>query len=211
MMNFVKKNRMLIDNEALDYIISARSTPALSPQDEAELLEKAARGNNTAFQKLVGANKRMVVDAVLKYIGDGEVMSDVMREGEVGLTVAVIRYKHITDQPFSVYAEEMITRHLPWAVHGRYTEPSVPAEMMQVYGRAKQAGDLIVAEKEEEPTIGMISKRTKLPEYKIELAMKWYGKYGPLLEEIGFEIGPYESTPERESRYYPDEEESDLI
>ena len=74
-------------------IVSNSSFPKpLSPEEEKECLERMARGDLSAKEKLINHNMRLVVHVVKKYSGSAET-DDLISVGSIGLIKAINTYQ----------------------------------------------------------------------------------------------------------------------
>ena len=99
----------LVDNFSIDdpvrmYLKEIGKVPLLSPDEEIDLAQKMAEGNETAKQKLAEANLRLVVSIAKRYVGRGMQFLDLIQEGNLGLIKAVEKFDYTKGYKFSTYA-----------------------------------------------------------------------------------------------------------
>ena len=94
------------------YVNNNSSFPKpLTPKEEVELLEKYRNGDNSAKEKLVQHNLRLVAHIVKKYNQAGEA-EDFIGVGSLGLIKAIETYKSNVGTQFSTYAARCIENEI---------------------------------------------------------------------------------------------------
>ena len=79
--------------DALDhYLQQIGRFPLLGAEEEAELAQKIKNGSETARQKMIQANLRLVVKMIRKYRDLGVPAADLISEGNIGLIRAINRF-----------------------------------------------------------------------------------------------------------------------
>ena len=86
------------------YLKDINNIPLLSPDEEKKYIALAKKGDKDAKQKLINANLRFVVKVAKKYRNSGLSFSDLISEGNVGLTIAVDKVDPSKDVHFISYA-----------------------------------------------------------------------------------------------------------
>lgn len=76
----------------------------VSADEERQLAQRIAAGDQVAKQKLIQANLRLVISIAKKYAGRGASFMDLVQEGNVGLIKAVERFDWKLGYRFSTYA-----------------------------------------------------------------------------------------------------------
>ncbi|MEL7608608.1 MAG: RNA polymerase sporulation sigma factor SigK [Bacillota bacterium] len=84
----------------------------LSPQEEAECLEKYAKGDETARCKLIEHNLRLVAYIAKKYTAAGRDADDVISIGTIGLIKAVSTYNKNKGTALATYAARCIENEI---------------------------------------------------------------------------------------------------
>lgn len=80
----------------------------LSREEEAECLQKMQQGDETARNRLIEHNLRLVAHVVRKYTVPGYTQEDLVSVGTLGLIKAVNSYKIEAQTPLSTYAARCI-------------------------------------------------------------------------------------------------------
>lgn len=99
-----------------DYLKQIDTIPLLTREEELELAEKAANGDEAAKERMISSNLRLVVSIAKKYAGYGVPFMDLIQEGNIGLMKAVSKYDYTTGNRFSTYAtwwiRQSVTRYI---------------------------------------------------------------------------------------------------
>ncbi len=104
MEKMLESEGLAIDDPVRMYLKEIGKVPLLSLADEQALAERMAEGDETAKQKLVEANLRLVVSIAKRYVGKGMFFLDLIQEGNLGLMKAVEKFDFRKGYKFSTYA-----------------------------------------------------------------------------------------------------------
>ena len=86
------------------YFHDIRKLPLLSAEEQSVLITHAQEGDQPARAKLIGSNLRLVISVARKYIGFGQLLDDLIQDGNLGLLKAVEKFKPGKGACFSSYA-----------------------------------------------------------------------------------------------------------
>jgi len=86
------------------YLRDINNIPLLSADEEKKYIALAKKGDKVAKEKLINSNLRFVVKVAKQYRNSGLSFSDLISEGNIGLTVAVDRVDPSKDVHFISYA-----------------------------------------------------------------------------------------------------------
>lgn len=110
---FFSKNYLDSAKNILLYICGNEALPdPLSPEEEIILLEEIANNNETAKQKLIEHNLRLVVYIAKKFENTGLEMEDLISIGAIGLIKAVKTYKYDKKIKLATYASRCIENEI---------------------------------------------------------------------------------------------------
>ena len=111
--------RMLHENDVLNsenlmcYVCANKALPQpLEPDEEVVLLEEAKAGNQTARDKLVEHNLRLVVYIAKKFESSGIELEDLISIGAIGLIKAVKTYSLDKNIKLATYASRCIENEI---------------------------------------------------------------------------------------------------
>ena len=93
-----------IDDPVKVYLKEIGRVPLLSSEEEVELAQRMAQGDDYAKKRLSEANLRLVVSIAKRYVGRGMQFLDLIQEGNLGLIKAVEKFDHTKGFKFSTYA-----------------------------------------------------------------------------------------------------------
>lgn len=103
------------------YLKNIAEIGLLTPEEEIICTEKASRGDKAAIKELIEKNLRFVVSVAKQYVDKNNSIEDLVNEGNIGLMIAVDRFKPSMGYKFISYAvwwiSKIILEHL--AKHGK--------------------------------------------------------------------------------------------
>jgi len=109
----VNKNYLDEAKNLLLYICGNEALPdPLSPEEEYVLIAEVAKNNDTAKQKLIEHNLRLVVYIAKKFENTGIDMEDLISIGAIGLIKAVKTYKYDKKIKLATYASRCIENEI---------------------------------------------------------------------------------------------------
>ena len=96
------------EDDIRQYLREIRSYPRLTAEEERELAQRCAQGDEDAIRKMVNCNLRLVVSIAREYAGRGVALLDLIQEGSIGLLAAARKFDYTRDYRFSTYATKWI-------------------------------------------------------------------------------------------------------
>ncbi|MDP4000536.1 MAG: sigma-70 family RNA polymerase sigma factor [bacterium] len=117
------------DDAVEQYLKQAGVYELLSPREEVELAKRVEAGDESARQKFVEANLRLVVTVARNYQGRGLDLEDLIQEGNFGLMKAVDRFDHEQGNKFSTYAWHWIRQSVTRAIQNQGLTVRIPAHL----------------------------------------------------------------------------------
>ena len=150
--------------------IDTSRLPRLKPDEMRKLLESAKSGDESARERFIYSNLRLVLSVVQRFSGRGEIADDLFQVGCIGLIKSVDGFDLSQDVRFSTYAVPMIAgeirRHLR-----DYSAVRVPRSMRDTAYRAMQAKLNLTETLSREPTVGEIAKALGIGEPEVVFAL----------------------------------------
>jgi len=164
---------------------------------ECTLAEKEAAEQEAAEarEQMIRSNLRLVVNIAKNYTNRGMSLADLIEEGNLGLLRAVEGYDPDQKTRFSTYAAWWIKQAIRRALINSVQPVHIPAYMVEMIARWKQAQEAFIEKEGRQPTIRELAEFMGLPERKVRIikrAVKAFssptqsgdGETGPALAEI---------------------------
>ena len=156
-----------LDDPVRMYLKEIGQVKLLSAEEEIELAQRVAEGDQAAKNKLTEANLRLVVSIAKKYSGRGLHILDLIQEGNTGLIRAVDKFDWTKGNKFSTYATWWIRQAITRAIADQARTIRVPVHMVEVINKATRCNRKLVQELGREPTPEEIAAELNLPVEKI--------------------------------------------
>lgn len=155
------------EDDVRQYMREIRQYPRLTVQQERELAQRCAAGDEEAMRQMVNSNLRLVVSVAREYAGRGVPLLDLIQEGSIGLLYAVKKFDYTLEFRFSTYATKWIRQGISrcLAEHGMIRVPNHTGERIRKVLVAKAQ---FIQEFGAEPTLQELADRCQIPLKKVE-------------------------------------------
>ena len=134
------------------YTDQIKKIPLLSVEEEREICNRAANGDQEARKKLIECNLRLVVHIARKYNGRGLSIEDLVQEGNEGLMHAVEKFDSSKGTKFSTYATYHITFYITRAIQNSGNIISIPVFIQKKIRELTSVEKLLEQKLERKPT-----------------------------------------------------------
>lgn len=161
-----------IDDPVKVYLKDIGKVPLLSVEEEIDLAQRMATGDEEAKRKLSEANLRLVVSIAKRYVGRGMLFLDLIQEGNLGLMKAVEKFDYTKGFRFSTYATWWIRQAITRAIADQARTIRIPVHMVETINKLIRTTRLLVQELGRDPTPEEISKEMNITEDRVREIQK---------------------------------------
>lgn len=172
MEKLLEQGGVQIDDPVRMYLKEIGRVPLLSPEEEKELAERMAQGDEEAKNKLVEANLRLVVSIAKRYVGKGMFFLDLIQEGNIGLMKAVEKFDYEKGFKFSTYATWWIRQAITRAIADQARTIRIPVHMVETIHKVSRYSRQMLQELGREATAEEIGEKMNMPADRVREIMK---------------------------------------
>ncbi len=135
------------------YLREIGQYPLLRGEEEAELAKRIEKGEESARQKLMLSNLRLVVSIAKKYASRSANLTllDLIQEGNIGLSRAVEKFDYKRGYKFSTYATWWIRQAITRALADQARTIRIPVHMIETINKYQQVVRRLVQDLGREP------------------------------------------------------------
>lgn len=156
------------------YLKEIGQYPLLTGDEEVELAKRIERNDESARQKLILSNLRLVVSTAKKYVGRSSNLSllDLIQEGNVGLFKAAEKFDYKKGFKFSTYATWWIRQAITRALADQGRTIRIPVHMVETINKYQQIVRRLVQDLGREPMPEEVASEMGVDVDKIRHIMK---------------------------------------
>ena len=155
------------DDDVRQFLREIREFPRLSVEEERDLAQRCAEGDEDAIRHMVSSNLRLVVSIAREYAGRGVALLDLIQEGSIGLLVAARKFDYTLEYRFSTYATKWIRQGVTRCLLNHAGLIRVPLHTAEKMRKIDVTRASLRQETGEEPTEAQIAKVSGIPEKKV--------------------------------------------
>ena len=163
---------LTINDPVRMYLKEIGQIKLLTLEEEAELADRIAAGDEVAKNTLAEANLRLVVSIAKRYVGRGMLFLDLIQEGNIGLMKAVEKFDISKGYKFSTYATWWIRQAITRAIADQARTIRVPVHMVETINKLARVQRQLTLELNREPSEDELAKKIGMPVEKIREVYK---------------------------------------
>ncbi len=172
MEKILEQEGFAIDDPVRQYLKEIGRIPLLDSEEERQLAERMAEGDEEAQMRLVESNLRLVVSIAKRYLGRGMFFLDLIQEGNLGLMKAVDKFDYQKGYKFSTYATWWIRQAITRAIADQARTIRIPVHMVETIHRVTRYSRQMLQELGREPTAEEIGEKIGLSAEKVREILK---------------------------------------
>jgi len=161
-----------IDDHVRIYLKEIGKVDLLSSEEEVELANRMAEGDEMAKVRLAEANLRLVVSIAKRYVGRGMLFLDLIQEGNLGLIKAVEKFDHTKGYKFSTYATWWIRQAITRAIADQARTIRIPVHMVETINKVIRVSRQLLQELGHDPSPEEIAEEMQIPVTRVREILK---------------------------------------
>lgn len=150
--------------------VNTAKLPILKEKEMKDLLLKMRSGDNSARDKFIKGNLRLVLSVIQRFNNRGENVDDLFQVGCIGLMKSIDNFDLNQNVKFSTYAVPMIIGEIR-----RYLRDNnairVSRSLRDIAYKALLVRDRLVKDNNQEPTMSQIAKELNIPREEVVFAL----------------------------------------
>jgi len=162
--------RRSLDSMAL-YMREVSRYDLLTAQEEIACALAISQGDDTARQRMINANLRLVVKIARRYMGRGLPLSDLVEEGNIGLMRAVEKFDSEHGCRFSTYATWWIRQSVERSIMNQVRTIRLPVHVGKEHNLLLHCSDDLYAILMRDPTEDEIAAHMGISRERIQMLL----------------------------------------
>ena len=167
-----RHRRDIVQSPLETYLREINEVALLNADEEKMLAHRIAQGDNSARERMIRANLRLVVNIARGYVGKGLALQDLIEEGNLGLLRAVEGFDPSIGTRFSTYASYWIKQSIKRALVNTAKPIRIPAYMMELLCKWRRAASELQDALGRPATVDEIARVLELPKKKLAIVKK---------------------------------------
>ena len=169
------------------YLKEIGTVPLLSADEELRHAKRKAEGDESAKERLIEANLRLVVSIAKRYTGRGMSFLDLVQEGNLGLIKGVEKFDYTKGYKLSTYATWWIRQSVTRALADQARTIRVPVHMVETINKMSKMQRKLTLELGYEPSVTELAEALEMSEDKVMEIMQIAREPASLETPIGEE------------------------
>ena len=169
------------------YLKEIGTVPLLTAEEELRLAKRKAEGDESAKERLIEANLRLVVSIAKRYTGRGMSFLDLVQEGNLGLIKGVEKFDYTKGYKLSTYATWWIRQSVTRALADQARTIRVPVHMVETINKMSKMQRKLTLELGYEPSVSELAEALEMSEDKVMEIMQIAREPASLETPIGEE------------------------
>ena len=169
------------------YLKEIGTVPLLTAEKELRLAKRKAEGDESAKERLIEANLRLVVSIAKRYTGRGMSFLDLVQEGNLGLIKGVEKFDYTKGYKLSTYATWWIRQSVTRALADQARTIRVPVHMVETINKMSKMQRKLTLELGYEPSVSELAEALEMSEDKVMEIMQIAREPASLETPIGEE------------------------
>lgn len=160
------------DDPVRMYLKEIGKVPLLTAEEEVDLAQRMADGEEEAKKRMTEANLRLVVSIAKRYVGRGMLFLDLIQEGNLGLIKAVEKFDYTKGYKFSTYATWWIRQAITRAIADQARTIRIPVHMVETINKTIRISRQLLQELGHDPSAEEIAEEMDMPVDKVRDILK---------------------------------------
>ncbi|MBE7069947.1 MAG: RNA polymerase sigma factor RpoD [Ruminococcaceae bacterium] len=162
----------VVDDSVKMYLKEIGKIELLNAEQERDIAQRMADGDEEAKEMLINSNLRLVVSIAKKYMNRGLSLLDLIQEGNIGLIKAVDKFDYTKGFKFSTYATWWIRQAITRAIADQARTIRIPVHMVETINKLTRVQRQLVQDLGREPTTEELAKEMGMDAAKIREIQK---------------------------------------
>ena len=171
------------------YFQQIKKNPLLTFEEELELSREIQAGNESARQKLIESNLRLVVKIAKAYMTPDVSFLDIVQEGNLGLIKAASKYDYRKNVRFSTYAAWWIKQAIVRSLSNKRRAIRLPHRKEEALKKIQKTYYTLSQKLMRKPRVDEVAKELRMKTEDVLSILSVSGSVASLDNELSFESG----------------------